>query len=100
MRFGDALLGTWQDIARLARETTDVVVGLKEAANLPLDKKAPLAAGILLFMLAMLTFVHRGRGRWRIAVDFSVLSSRRKYLFFSVQSCIIFLRHAARLRAN
>lgn len=30
----------------------------------------------------------------------SFLSSRRKYLFFSVQSCIIFLRHAARLRAN
>jgi len=27
-------------------------------------------------------------------------TSRRKYLFFSVQSCIIFLRHAARLRAN
>jgi len=60
IRFGDALLvqGTWQDIARLAKEATDVVVvgqPLEEAEQLPLDKKAPLAAGILLFMLVMLT---------------------------------------------
>ncbi len=59
IRFGDALLvqGAWQDIARLARETTDVVVvgqPLEEAAQVPLDKKAPLAAAILLFMLGML----------------------------------------------
>jgi len=60
IRFGDALLvqGAWEDIARLAKETTDVVVvgqPLEAADQLPLDKKAPLAAGILLFMLVMLT---------------------------------------------
>lgn len=61
MRFGDALLvqGAWEDIARLAKETYDVVVvgqPLEVAEKLPLDEKAPLAAGILLFMLVLLTW--------------------------------------------
>lgn len=59
IRFGDALLvqGTWKSIARLSREESDVVVvgqPLETAAAMPMNHKAPLAAGIMLFMIALL----------------------------------------------
>ena len=61
MHSGDVLLvqGTWQDIARLTKEDTDwVVLGqpLAEAAKVTLDYKAPIAAVIMLLMVAMMVF--------------------------------------------
>ena len=61
MHSGDVLLvqGTWQDIARLSRESNDwVVLGqpLEEAAKVTLDYKAPVAAVIMLLMVAMMVF--------------------------------------------
>ena len=61
MHSGDVLLvqGAWQDIARLSRESSDwVVLGqpLDEAAKVTLDYKAPLAAAIMLLMVAMMVF--------------------------------------------
>ena len=58
---GDVLLvqGTWADISRLSREDEDwVVLGqpLDEAAKVTLDYKAPLAAAIMLLMVAMMVF--------------------------------------------
>ncbi|MFD0712082.1 SLC13 family permease [Paenibacillus sp. GCM10027626] len=59
MRFGDALLvqGTWADIALLAAEQSDVVVvgqPAEEARKVTTDMKAPVAAGIMLLMVALL----------------------------------------------
>ena len=61
MHSGDVLLvqGAWQDIARISRESTDwVVLGqpLEEAAKVTLDYKAPVAAAIMLLMVAMMVF--------------------------------------------
>lgn len=61
MHSGDVLLvqGTWQDIARVSRENTDwVVLGqpLEEAAKVTLDYKAPVAAAIMVLMVAMMVF--------------------------------------------
>lgn len=58
---GDVLLvqGTWSNIARLSREGDDwVVLGqpLDEAAKVTLDYKAPVAAAIMLLMVAMMVF--------------------------------------------
>lgn len=58
---GDVLLiqGEWKDIARLNEDNPEwVVVGqpLKEASEITLDHKAPLAAIILLAMVAALAF--------------------------------------------
>lgn len=58
---GDVLLvqGTWQDIARLSKEDTEwVVLGqpLAEAAKVTLDYKAPVAAVIMIAMVAMMVF--------------------------------------------
>ena len=58
---GDVLLvqGTWNDIARLNREDADwVVLGqpLEEASKVTLDYKAPVAAAIMLLMIAMMVF--------------------------------------------
>ena len=59
MKSGDALLiqGTWQEIAGLADRQGDLVlVGQpeKEAQKVTLDKKAPLAAVIMLVMIAVM----------------------------------------------
>ncbi len=61
LRAGDLLLvqGKWTDIARLSEERNDwVVVGqpLVEASKLTLDRKAPLAAAILIAMVATMAF--------------------------------------------
>lgn len=61
MHSGDVLLvqGTWQDIARLSKEDADwVVLGqpLAEAAKVTLDYKAPVAAAIMVLMVAMMVF--------------------------------------------
>ena len=61
MHSGDVLLvqGTWPDIARLSKEDTDwVVLGqpLAEAAKVTLDYKAPVAAVIMILMVAMMVF--------------------------------------------
>ena len=58
---GDVLLvqGTWENIARLSREDADwVVLGqpLAEAAKVTLDYKAPVAAAIMVLMVAMMVF--------------------------------------------
>ena len=58
---GDVLLvqGTWNNIARLSREEDHwVVLGqpLDEAAKVTLDYKAPVAAAIMLLMVAMMVF--------------------------------------------
>ena len=58
---GDVLLvqGTWNDISRIGREEEDwVVLGepLSEAAKVTLDYKAPLAAAIMVLMVAMMVF--------------------------------------------
>lgn len=59
IRLGDVLLlqGEWKNIARLAKEQTDVVVigqPLEEARKVTMDRKAPIAAGIMLLMIALL----------------------------------------------
>ena len=61
MLSGDVLLvqGAWQDIARLSKEDTEwVVLGqpLAEAAKVTLDYKAPIAAVIMVMMVAMMVF--------------------------------------------
>lgn len=61
MHNGDVLLvqGRWEDIARLSREEEDwVVLGqpLAEAAKVTLDYKAPVAAVIMILMVAMMVF--------------------------------------------
>lgn len=61
MHNGDVLLvqGQWHDIARLTKEDTDwVVLGqpLAKAAKVTLDYKAPVAAVIMLLMVAMMVF--------------------------------------------
>ena len=58
---GDVLLvqGSWENIARLGNEDNDwVVLGrpLEEAAKVTLDYKAPVAAAIMLLMVAMMVF--------------------------------------------
>ena len=58
---GDVLLvqGSWENIARLGNEENDwVVLGrpLEEAAKVTLDYKAPVAAAIMLMMIAMMVF--------------------------------------------
>ena len=58
---GDVLLvqGTWNNIARLSKEDSDwVVLGqpLAEAAKVTLDYKAPVAAAIMVLMVAMMVF--------------------------------------------
>ena len=58
---GDVLLvqGTWPDIARLSKEDTEwVVLGqpLAEAQKVTLDYKAPVAAVIMVAMIAMMVF--------------------------------------------
>jgi di/tricarboxylate transporter len=58
---GDLLLvqGTWDNIANLEKENNEwIVVGrpLEEAAKVTLDYKAPLAAGIMLLMIAAMVF--------------------------------------------
>ena len=61
LQYGDTLLiqGTWADIARLSEKTFEwVVVGqpLAEASKVTLTHKAPLAAGIMLLMIAAMVF--------------------------------------------
>lgn len=61
LREGDILLiqGRWQNIARIANEAEGIVVigqPLEEAAHVTLDYKAPLAAAIMLMMIAMMVF--------------------------------------------
>lgn len=58
---GDVLLvqGTWDNIANLEKESNDwIVVGrpLEEAAKVTLDYKAPVAAVIMLAMIAVMVF--------------------------------------------
>lgn len=58
---GDVLLvqGTWENIANLEKETNEwILVGrpLDEAAKVTLDYKAPLAAGIMVLMVAAMVF--------------------------------------------
>ena len=58
---GDVLLvqGSWENIARLGNEESEwVVIGrpLEEAAKVTLDYKAPIAAFIMLLMIAMMVF--------------------------------------------
>ena len=58
---GDVLLiqGTWNNIARLGAEDSEwVVLGqpLDEAAKVTLDYKAPMAAAIMILMIAMMVF--------------------------------------------
>ena len=51
--------GNWQDIARLERDESEwVVLGqpLKQAANVTLDHKAPIAALIMALMVAFMVF--------------------------------------------
>ena len=61
MQSGDVLLvqGRWANIARLSQEDDEwVVLGqpLNEAAKVTLDYKAPVAAGIMILMIAMMVF--------------------------------------------
>lgn len=61
LRLGDALLvhGKWENIEMLAQDKHDVVVlgTISEEANVAYASgKAPIAAGILAFMLVMMTF--------------------------------------------
>lgn len=58
---GDVLLiqGTWSNIARISREDANwIVLGqpLEEAAKVTLDYKAPVAAVIMIAMIAMMVF--------------------------------------------
>ncbi len=59
MRFGDALLvqGTWEDISLLASTASEVIVvgqPLEESRKITMDRKAPIAAGILLLLIVLL----------------------------------------------
>lgn len=59
MRLGDALLvqGAWEDIALLATTDSEVIVvgqPKEESRKLTMDKKAPIAAGILLLLIILL----------------------------------------------
>ena len=59
IRFGDLLLvqGTWKDIALLAADQEDaVVIGqpAEESRSVTMDRKAPVAAGVMLFMVFLL----------------------------------------------
>jgi len=61
IRFGDALLiqGTWKSISTLAQETNDVVIvgqPNEMQASVPLNHKAPIAAGIMLLMILLMVF--------------------------------------------
>ncbi|WP_153126238.1 SLC13 family permease [Peribacillus tepidiphilus] len=61
LKHGDALLvhGKWDNIEKIAKNTHDVVVlgtVSKEASRAYASGKAPIAAGIMLFMLALMTF--------------------------------------------
>ena len=61
LREGDILLiqGRWKNIAHIANEAEGIVVigqPLEEAAHVTLDYKAPLAAAIMLMMIAMMVF--------------------------------------------
>lgn len=61
LHYGDTLLiqGTWADIARLSEKTFEwVVVGrpLAEASKVALTHKAPLAAMIMILMIAAMVF--------------------------------------------
>lgn len=61
MQAGDVLLvqGTWHNIGRLSNDEEHwVVLGqpLKEASRVVLDYKAPVAAAIMLLMIAMMVF--------------------------------------------
>ncbi|MDR1171190.1 MAG: SLC13 family permease [Bacteroidales bacterium] len=61
MQSGDVLLvqGEWNDIARLTEEPDEwVVIGqpLAEASKITLDHKAPLAAAIMVGMVALMVF--------------------------------------------
>ena len=61
MLAGDVLLvqGKWSDIDKLNQETSEwVVVGqpMEKAAKIPLDHKAPVAAVIMLLMVAAMVF--------------------------------------------
>ena len=61
MHTGDVLLvqGAWADIARLSREDTEwVVLGqpLEEAQKVTLDYMVPVAAAIMIAMIAMMVF--------------------------------------------
>lgn len=57
---GDILLvqGNWEDIAHLTLESGLVVLGqpLEEASKVTLDYKAPIAAGIMILMIAAMVF--------------------------------------------
>ena len=61
MHSGDALLiqGAWSDIARMSREQNDwVVLGqpIEQVAKVTIDRKAPVAAGIMLLMILAMIF--------------------------------------------
>ena len=61
MESGDVLLvqGAWNDIARLTQESSEwVVMGqpLVEASKLPLNRKAPIAAFIMVTMVLLMVF--------------------------------------------
>ena len=61
MHSGDALLiqGEWSDIARMSREQIDwVVLGqpIEQVAKVTIDRKAPVAAGIMLLMILAMIF--------------------------------------------
>ena len=61
LRVNDVLLvqGTWENIARMSNDEQHwVVIGqpLEEAAKVTLDYKAPIAAAIMLMMIAVLVF--------------------------------------------
>lgn len=57
---GDIVLvqGNWEDIAHLTSDPTLVVLGqpLEEASKVTLDYKAPIAAGIMVLMIAAMVF--------------------------------------------
>ena len=61
MHSGDALLiqGEWSNIARMSREQNDwVVLGqpIEQVAKVTIDRKAPVAAGIMLLMILAMIF--------------------------------------------
>ena len=61
MHSGDALLiqGEWSDIASMSREQNDwVVLGqpIEQVAKVTIDRKAPVAAGIMLLMILAMIF--------------------------------------------